>query len=217
MTSSFEIILHNEPFLLLPQKAIFRPEKKQLIIADLHLGKATHFRKQGLAVPAHSHLKDIDKLHFLVDNWKPSEVLILGDLFHSDYNKEWLLFKSFLLHYPATHFILIEGNHDILEEEHYDLPNLFMAERLEEEHFVFSHHPEDHPEKYNVCGHIHPGIRLEGIARQAEKLPCFHLTEQHLVLPAFGYLTGLYLLEINNRSTYYLIAGNRIIPYRKAV
>src|SRR4051794_39447624 len=95
--SYLEIFLAAEPFYLLPQKAVYRPLQKQLILSDIHLGKASHFRKKGLALPAQSHLKDIDALHFLLNSWKPETVLILGDLFHSDYNREWLWFKSLLM------------------------------------------------------------------------------------------------------------------------
>ncbi|MBI2720984.1 MAG: ligase-associated DNA damage response endonuclease PdeM [Bacteroidetes bacterium] len=206
-----EIELCGESFYLLPQKAIYRSSKKQLILSDVHLGKATHFRKQGLALPASSHLKDIDKLHFLIDKWKPQTVLILGDLFHSDYNKEWLWFKALLLQYFYIEFILIEGNHDILDNDQYSMQNLLKAELLEDEHFIFSHEPLKEEGKLNICGHIHPGIRIEGMAKQAEKLPCFHLTKTHFILPAFGYLTGLFLLEKEPASNYFITTGKKVI------
>lgn len=206
-----EITLSDEIFFLLPQKAMFRPNKMQLILSDVHLGKATHFRKQGLPLPENSHLKDIDKLHFLIDKWEPKTVLILGDLFHSDYNKEWLWFKSLLQQYFYIEFILIEGNHDILENDQYSMQNLLKAELLEDEHFVFSHLPLKDEGKLNVCGHVHPGIRIEGIAKQAEKLPCFYLSKTHFILPAFGYLTGLFILEKEVDSTYFLITTNEVI------
>lgn len=211
---SLEIELGRDIFFLLPQKALFRPSKKQLILSDVHLGKGTHFRKQGLALPDNSHLKDIDKLHFLIDKWEPQTVMILGDLFHSDYNKEWLWFKAVLHQYYYIEFILIEGNHDILDNDQYSMPNLLKAELLEEEHFIFSHEPRDFEGKLNVCGHIHPGIRIEGIAKQAEKLPCFYLNKTHLILPAFGYLTGLFLLENEPGSTYFIITASKVLQIK---
>lgn len=208
---SLEIELGGEKFFLLPQKALFRPSKKQLVLSDVHLGKATHFRKQGLPLPDYSHLKDIDKLHFLIEKWEPQTVLILGDLFHSDYNKEWLWFKALLLQYFYIEFILIEGNHDILDNDQYSMQNLLKAELLEDEHFIFSHAPLKDEDKLNICGHIHPGIRIEGIAKQAENLPCFHLSKTHLILPAFGYLTGLFLLEKETASNYFITTGKKVI------
>jgi DNA ligase-associated metallophosphoesterase len=210
-----EIHLNGEPFLLLPQKAMFRPLKKQLILSDVHLGKVTHFRKQGLPLPGDSHVKDIDKIHFLIDKWEPQSVLILGDLFHSDYNKEWLWFKAVLLQYYYIEFILIEGNHDILDNDQYSMQNLLKAELLEDENFVFSHQPLKEQGKLNICGHVHPGIRIEGLAKQAEKLPCFYLSKTHLILPAFGYLTGLYMLEKEPASNYFLVTASRVIHMKR--
>ncbi|MBA3680614.1 MAG: ligase-associated DNA damage response endonuclease PdeM [Bacteroidetes bacterium] len=206
-----EINLAGEDFYLLPQKAIYRPRLKQLIISDLHLGKASHFRKQGIAIPIESHLKDIDKLHFLIDSWKPLSVLILGDLFHSDYNKEWLWFKSLLLQYSQIQFILVEGNHDILKDDNYKVPNLLKAEYLIEEDFIFSHHPLKQNNKINFCGHIHPGIKLFGEAKQSVTLPCFYHNKFQFILPAFGHLTGLYQLEREEYASYYLVLQDKVI------
>lgn len=206
------IELAGEPFHLLPQKAVYRPAKKQLIVSDVHLGKATHFRRMGIAMPGASHLKDLDALDHLLRTYRPATVLLLGDLFHSDYNREWLWFRSLLLEFSFVQFILVEGNHDILPAETYALPNLSRVTVLEEEHFIFSHHPLKHAPKLNICGHLHPGIRISGIARQSMKLPCFFLNETHFILPAFGNLTGLFLLEREESAQYFIVAENRVWP-----
>ena len=206
-----DILLEGEAFYLLPQKALYRPTRQQLILSDIHLGKAAHFRKQGIAMPVQSHLKDIDTLHFLLNTWQPLSVLILGDLFHSSYNNEWLWFKSLLMQYPHVQFILVEGNHDILKGDDYSIPNLSKTKMITEDRFLFSHHPLDFPDRLNICGHIHPGIQIYGMAKQSIKLPCFYLNKTHLILPAFGNLTGLYLLEKEEQSHYYLIANNSVV------
>lgn len=197
--------------LLLPERAVYRPEKQQLIISDVHLGKAAHFRKEGLALPSHSAMRDIDKLDHLLRKWKPASVIILGDLFHSFVNKEWLLFKALLLDHSYIRFILVEGNHDLLSIEEYDIVNFFTSDLLIDEHFIFSHHPVENLPKLNICGHIHPGVRISGPARQSERLSCFYLNKTHFILPAFGYLTGLQLLEIEENSDYFLVTGNRVV------
>lgn len=211
MIPYLEIFLNSERFLLLPQKALYRPHYRQLILGDIHLGKATHFRKQGIPMPAQSHLKDIDTMHYLLDTWKPETVMILGDLFHSEYNKEWLWFQSLLMYYPTTQFILVEGNHDILPLASYELPNLLKIGQVQELDLIFSHYPLNKPEKFNICGHIHPGIRLTGDARQSVSLPCFYKNKTHLILPAFGDLTGLKLLEREEDSEYFLVYENRVM------
>jgi DNA ligase-associated metallophosphoesterase len=206
-----EIQLQGELFYLLPQRAMYRPSKKQLILSDIHLGKASHFRKQGIALPIQSHLKDIDKLHFLLTTWEPLSVLILGDLFHSSYNKEWLWFKSLLSEHERVQFILVEGNHDVLQNELYNLPNLLKVKVLEEDKFIFSHHQLEQTEKLNISGHVHPGLQLHGIAKQSICLPCFYSGKTQFIMPAFGNLTGLHLLKREDCSDYYLILENGIL------
>jgi DNA ligase-associated metallophosphoesterase len=206
-----EIQLQGESFYLLPQRAMYRPSKRQLILSDIHLGKASHFRKQGIPIPMQSHLKDIDKLHFLLSTWEPLSVLILGDLFHSSYNKEWLWFKSLLTEHERTQVILVEGNHDVLANELYTLPNLLKVKTLEEEKFIFSHHQLDGGEKLNISGHVHPGLQLFGTAKQSMRLSCFYSGKTHFILPAFGELTGLHLLERETTSDYYVIVDCGIV------
>jgi DNA ligase-associated metallophosphoesterase len=206
-----EIQLAEETFYLLPQKAMYRPLKRQLILSDIHLGKASHFRKQGIAMPLQSHLKDIDMLHFLLSTWEPLSLLILGDLFHSSYNKEWLWFKALLMEHPRVQFILVEGNHDILNNELYTQPNLLKVKTLEEEKLIFSHHQLEEYRKLNISGHVHPGIQLHGLAKQSMKLPCFYHNGKHFILPAFGSLTGLCFLEREDASDYYLIVNSGIV------
>ncbi len=206
-----DIQLRGESFYLLPQRAMFRPSNMQLILSDIHLGKATHFRKQGIAIPIQSHLKDIDKLHFLVSTWQPLSVLILGDLFHSTYNKEWLKFKWLLMEHEKVQFILVEGNHDVLDDALYNLPNLLKVKIVEEEKFIFSHHQLKKSEKLNISGHVHPGLELFGTAKQSMRLPCFYSGQTHFIIPAFGNLTGLHFLQREDGSDYYLIVEDGIV------
>src|SRR4051812_42124234 len=152
MTDGYlQVMIREEIFFLLHQRAVFRPLSSDLIISDVHLGKASHFRKKGIAIPAQSHLKDIDRLRYLFDKWKPKKVLFLGDLFHSDYNREWLWFKSLLLGCPDIKFRLVAGNHDILSEKDYTIPNLEKCDIIEEDKFIFSHAPLDGPDRMNFC------------------------------------------------------------------
>ena len=47
-----EIELEGEKIALLPERALYWPAQHTLIVADLHWGKAGHFRKNGIAIPA---------------------------------------------------------------------------------------------------------------------------------------------------------------------
>lgn len=200
-----QIRIRETEFILLSEKALWRPDTGQLIIADIHLGKASHFRKAGISIPADSVLEDMRRLDHLMKAHQPKEVILLGDLFHSSYNKEWHLFEAFLESFPDVQFVLIKGNHDILKQHRYELPNFSVIDTWEDELFLYSHEPIEHEHKFVLSGHLHPGITLSGKGKQHLSLPCFHFSKNQAVLPAFGKLTGLYILDQNKDDQYYLV------------
>jgi DNA ligase-associated metallophosphoesterase len=204
------IELAGEEMWLLAQKALYRPTLGQLIISDVHLGKTAHFRKAGIPLPQQGQWKDIDRIDYLIKQLQPASVLFLGDLFHSDYNREWLHFKALLASHPSLQFILVEGNHDILQDSHYNMSNLHTAEFIEEGRLLFTHYPVEAPLQLNICGHIHPGITLGGLAKQSISLPCFFHSAEHFILPAFGSLTGIYPLDYSEVNNYYVVYHNKV-------
>jgi metallophosphoesterase superfamily enzyme len=78
-----KVEISGELFELLPNKAMFWPKMKALLIADLHLGKINHFRKSGIALPSKANDRNIEMLVELIHQVRPDRVLCLGDLFHS--------------------------------------------------------------------------------------------------------------------------------------
>jgi uncharacterized protein len=209
-----EITLGGTTVQMLPEKALYLPEHALLVIADLHLGKAMHFRKAGLFVPAESAHKDYRILRTLMQQYQPREVWFLGDLFHSDHNTEWLQFEAFIREYRAVRFTLIRGNHDILQQEYYDQLRIEIVPEMRElEDLVFSHEPLDvvTAGKVNIAGHIHPGCALRGLGRQSLRLPCFYWCDDLLLLPAFGALTGLKMMDQGKNVKLYAIATDRVL------
>jgi metallophosphoesterase superfamily enzyme len=78
---------------------------------------------------------------------------------------------------------------------------------------LLSHEPTLPPSGFlNVCGHIHPGILLKGKAKQRISIPCFHYSENVLVLPSFGNFTGLALIKGQKNDGIWGIAEDRLIP-----
>ncbi len=200
---------HN--LLLLPEKAMIWKEEKKLILADIHIGKVTHFRKSGIALPPHAENDNYDRLSSILLNHDIDEVLILGDLFHSTYNEEWEKFARFIERFGGLKFSLVMGNHDILDTQHYQIDNLIVHPKsIKSGPFLFSHDKILSGEHYNIHGHIHPGIRLQGKGRQTLRLPCFYFGVGHAVMPAFGEFTGLHVLDINKSDDVYAIADQVI-------
>jgi len=202
--------LRQQTLYLLPEKALFWEEKKLLIIADLHLGKAGHFRKSGIPVSDLVHSKDILTLNKLIENHKPAEIILLGDLFHSDHNQGWEIFKRWLKSKAPLPFKLILGNHDVLEFSNYRISNLEVLESLDIPPFNFTHIPEDHA-LYNIAGHIHPAVRLRGKAKQSVRIPCYYFGDQNGILPAFGNFTGTARINIAKTDSVFGIAESKVI------
>jgi DNA ligase-associated metallophosphoesterase len=231
-TNRFEIVLgcmeklarENKPVLFefegicfefLKERALWISELSTLLIADLHFGKAAHFRKSGIPIPEPIHDEDLIKLSRLHEKLRPAHTFFLGDLFHSDWNEQWELLNSFLGQLGETTFHLVRGNHDILSSRFYDQSNLNIhKESVEWGKFILSHEPMNLKSEgmLNICGHLHPGVRLTGKARQSVRIPCFFLSNSQLILPAFGNFTGLAMMQPKENDKIWAIAGEKIIP-----
>ena len=160
------IKIKNEDFILLPQKAIFRPLSQTLIIADTHFGKSTHFQKAGIPVPTSILDDDLETLSKLIGQWKPEQLIILGDMFHSQHNGEVEVFKEWLSCCVGHKTILVKGNHDILSDEIYNNLGLDVKHIISSGDFIFTHdNKKPEKEKFYFKGHIHPGARVT-MARQ---------------------------------------------------
>lgn len=217
LNSTETISIRGEKLYLLPEKAIFWPKKQSLLIADLHLGKTNHFRKGGFAVPKDTPSKNWETLQLLFKKYHPKRVCFLGDLFHSAHNKEWKVFSDLIGNYSSIQFELVVGNHDVLKPEMYlELGFEVHTEFLIDSPFILSHEPIEAKELYNLAGHIHPGVRLTGIAKQSLKAPCFYFGKQQGILPAFGSFTGLSQLPIKKEDRVFIIAAGQVIPMSAA-
>lgn len=186
-----EIIFSGEEFLLTNQRIIFWESQKALILSDLHIGKAAHFRKSGIAISSEILVDDLKNLELLILHFKAEKVIIVGDLFHAGYNSDLDLFKNWRAQFPQE-FILIKGNHDRLKCEHYENLGIICEENfLEISKICFIHEPKNPEENcFYISGHIHPGFVLKG-KNERIRLPCFAVSDNQIILPAFSKFTGL--------------------------
>jgi DNA ligase-associated metallophosphoesterase len=203
--------IQNQQFELLPQRAMFWIEQKALLFSDVHLGKATHFRRNGFAIPDSAGRKDIDNIIKLIHQTQAQQVFILGDLFHSLHNKEWDWFIDFLAKFPMVQFFLIRGNHDILPAFHMRANNLKVIHKIVLENICLIHEPIGNENEYVIAGHIHPGVMLKGAGKQRLLLPCFVVGSSRIILPAFGRLTGLARTKPLPNDQFWVIAENEVI------
>ncbi|RDK88369.1 putative phosphoesterase [Marinirhabdus gelatinilytica] len=181
-----------------------------LLIADVHLGKVTHFRKHGAAIPAHVAYGNLEKLTRVTNHFNPETVCFLGDLFHSKLNTEWEDFAKWVEYVPAK-VILISGNHDIIPQYLFEDLGVQVFDELKIGTFLLTHHPTETEGCFNFCGHIHPGVKLKGVGRYFLKLPCFFKSKDQLILPAFGNFTGKYILNPSKNDAIYAIADGEVV------
>ena len=222
--------LRGQTLTLLPERAIFWQEKKYLLLSDSHLGKAGHFRKHGAPIPRAIHDKDLAVLTDLVARWAPETLVILGDLFHSALNNEWLDFEDWLGQHPQLPVVLVKGNHDVLPDAVYQHSNLTVhQEAWQVEPFLLTHQPiaepvlhrgglhfprtDDKPKSpYNLAGHVHPGVRVNIGMGQRVKLPCFFFARHIGLLPAFGQFTGCATMQPNAADQVFaVLEGKRVL------
>lgn len=210
--------LAGEDISLLGEKALFWPAQRMLMVGDLHIGKANHFRKAGIAVPKAVNLTNLRALTRLVMRTHPERVLFLGDLFHSDPNSEWQAFVQWMRQFSDIQFELVIGNHDILPATFYEEAGVLCYPKgLQTGPFWLTHEPQiDSSKGYNLAGHIHPGVRLSGKGRQSLRLPCFWFGKQQGLLPAFGAFTGLYRIEPKAGERIFVVANQKVVPIANA-
>ena len=197
---------------LLPERGIYWKNQSTLIVADLHIGKVTHFRKAGIAVPMEAAEDCLIRLETLINSFDVKKLLILGDLFHSDMNREWEDFVDLIYRNPHVEFQLVMGNHDILETKHYQrIPLSIYEETYELGPFLFTHDAMTHKHLYNLHGHIHPAVRLHGKGKQTIRLQCYFFGPHQGVLPAFGTFTGNHTLDQSITDNVFVIVGDKVM------
>lgn len=206
-----EVTFKQQIFILDLARALYHPASQSLVIADVHLGKTTHFRKNGLAIPMNVAQSDLEKLSDLIKKYSPQKVIIAGDFFHASANSEIELFKTWRQQYSNIEFILIKGNHDRLKPHIYQELGLKLeSNKLEINTFGITHKPLKNPERLTICGHIHPGVQLKLKAKQYVRLPSFVFQENQIILPAFSEFTGLDT-SFQNSSKNFVITDTAIL------
>jgi DNA ligase-associated metallophosphoesterase len=212
MQNPFPYIIRNNTFWVSPQRCLFWEEQDTLIIADMHLGKTGHFRKSGIAVPQNIYKADLQRLMAQLYFFKVDRLIIVGDLTHSEANKELELFKKWRKDFALLHIDLVKGNHDILKDNWYSEVNISITDELVIDKFCFRHDLEKcNSSLYTFSGHVHPGIRLKGKAQQSLRFPCFYFAKDQCILPAFSHFTGTYTVQPAKGETVFAIVENKIM------
>lgn len=204
-----KITIQNQNFILHHFGAVFWESNSILLISDVHLGKVSHFRKHGIAIPSEAIIENFSRMDLLIAEFQPKTIIFLGDLFHSVQNIEFDLFASWTKLLTQT-IILVKGNHDIINGFFFEELNIEVVNELIIDDFILTHHPLEDNFLFNFCGHIHPGIKIRGKGRQFLNISCFFRKPDQMILPSFGEFTGNFYLEPTKNDLVYGITPDEV-------
>ena len=203
--STKDIHVQKEILTLTNQRALYWAQESTLVVSDLHIGKTAHFRKAGIPIPSTILDNDLKRLQRLIAHFKAETVLVVGDLFHAENNTDIDQFQIFINAYPTVSFELIKGNHDRLKDSFYEAMGITIFKTHKDVGAFRFVHDEQHCDSDTFCisGHTHPGVTIKGRGKVSIKLPCFEVSDQRLILPAFSEFTGLNTKRTVETSTCY--------------
>jgi len=207
----------DHSLVLLPEKAIYLETLKALLVSDVHLGKSETFQSVGVPIPNSINQVTLNRLSKLCLQHKLEYVFILGDLFHSrsalvpEVLDPWFQFVESI----NASVQLIVGNHDrALVPKLEQLAITCILDTFQIDNLILSHEPVTQPNHLNICGHIHPCLRIKSKLDNL-RLPCFYLDQVQnlLILPSFGEFTGGYDIDLKGNVVAYAIVENQVIPF----
>ena len=176
-------------FFASPEGALHWPLEKALLVADLHLEKASWFAAGGQMLPPYDSLATLQALEREIERTGVTRLYCLGDSFHDRFGCDRLAADARQLLTGLTSrldWIWIVGNHDAGFADH-------CGGRIEEEcevvGIILRHEAMANDPRPEMSGHYHPKYRLSLRGRSVSRR-CFVASRTKLILPAYGALTG---------------------------
>jgi uncharacterized protein len=215
MQAPVKHIINGQTLWLSGERVIFWEDTRTIIVSDCHFGKTGHFRKSGISVPQKVFRTDMQRLLHQVQHFNAQRVLVTGDFFHSEENSELDFFRKWRKDIAQVQMLLVKGNHDILDEKRYEGLDMELHHPVfEAAPFVFCHDAADIDKtshSYAFTGHIHPGIRINGLGRQSLQFPCFYFTDRYCILPAFSHFTGSVPVKPGKQDKVFAIVSQKVM------
>jgi len=179
----------GETFEATPSGALFWRAQQALLVADLHLEKASWFARLGQFLPPYDSHATLSALADEVERSGATRLFCLGDSFHDRFGCDRLPANARELLSSLTaklDWVWIVGNHDPGFADH-------CGGRIEDEveigGIILRHEAIPGELRPEISGHFHPKLRLHLKGRQVSRR-CFVLSASKIIMPAFGALTG---------------------------
>ena len=197
----------GETFIPSPSGALYWQAQKALLVADLHLEKASWFARLGQLLPPYDSHATLSALAGEVERTGATRLFCLGDSFHDRFGCDRLPSSSHQLLLELTErldWLWIVGNHDPGFADHCGGT---IVEEQEVGGIVLRHEAESGETRPEISGHFHPKLRLSMNGRRISRR-CFVASDRKLILPAFGSLTGG--LDVRHPEIVRAISGNAV-------
>ena len=169
--------------------ALYWPARNALLVADLHLEKASWYAMRQQFLPPYDSADTLAALVETLDATGARCVWCLGDSFHDVGGPARLTGAARAALRALTHgldWVWITGNHD--HEAARALGGRVMAE-AHVGGIALRHEADPADPTPEISGHFHPKLRVQ-VRGRAIARRCFAVTATKIVLPAFGALTG---------------------------
>jgi len=179
----------GESFVAGAEGALYWPARQALLVADLHLEKASWFARLGQFLPPYDSHATLTSLAREVECSGAKRLYCLGDSFHDRFGCDRLpaAARDLLVQMTSlVDWVWIVGNHDPGFSNHCGGR---LAEELDVAGIILRHEAVREDPRPEMSGHYHPKLRLHLQGRHVSRR-CFVVSATKLILPAFGSLTG---------------------------
>lgn len=169
--------------------AVFWPRENALLVADLHLEKASHYARGGQMLPPYDSRETLERIAAAVRHTGARRVLALGDNFHDSEGPSRLephaagMLDALV---RSLEWVWITGNHDPLLGAS---AGGTCLEEVELGGIMLRHEALKGSQKPEISGHFHPRLTVTARGRRIARA-CAVASETRMILPAFGALTG---------------------------
>ena len=159
----------GEEFALVDGRALYWRRERALLVADLHLEKASFYARHGQMLPPYDSRETLERLALAIRATGARRVFTLGDNFHDSAGTERL-------------------------EPHAAGMLAALAEELEIAGLLLRHQAKKGEARPELSGHYHPRLQIT-VRERAIRRPCAVIASGgegagRMILPAFGALTG---------------------------
>ena len=190
---SFAFDFCGEEFRLTTGRALYWPRERALLVADLHLEKASFYAKHGQLLPPYDSRETLERLALAIRETGARRVYTLGDNFHDSSGTERLephATGMLAALTRATEWVWITGNHDASMEAK---AGGALADELEIAGIVLRHRAKGGETRPELSGHYHPRVQVT-VRERSIRRPCAVVARgksgDRMILPAYGALTG---------------------------